>query len=121
MVVITGRVSVKEEEAAKLVADQIVPIDAFDAAAAAAPPSQRRSAQGKKALYLKLPSRSCAQFHKVENLLTIFEGSLPVYMYFEDQKKLMLAPRNLWSLYHPLLIQELERVLGQGNVAIKDK
>lgn len=121
VVVITGRVSVKEEEAAKLVADQIVPIDAFDAAAAAAPPSQRRSAQGKKALYLKLPSRSCAQFHKVENLLTIFEGSLPVYMYFEDQKKLILAPRNLWSLYHPLLIQELERVLGQGNVAIKDK
>ena len=34
---------------------------------------------------MKLPSRHCPEFGKVENLLTIFEGGMPVYMYFEVQ------------------------------------
>ena len=118
VVVINGRVSVKEEENAKLVAEKITPIEEYSANGTAAP----RSAQDKparKGMYLKVPSRSCPQFAKVENLLSIFEGSLPVYIYFEDQKQLTLAPRNLWSMEHELLTCELKRILGDGNVAFK--
>ena len=118
VVVINGRVSVKEEENAKLVAEKITPIEEYSANGTAAP----RSAQEKparKGMYLKVPSRSCPQFAKVENLLSIFEGSLPVYIYFEDQKQLTLAPRNLWSMEHELLTCELKRILGDGNVAFK--
>ena len=118
VVVINGRVSVKEEENAKLVAEKITPIEEYSANGTTAP----RSAQDKparKGMYLKVPSRSCPQFAKVENLLSIFEGSLPVYIYFEDQKQLTLAPRNLWSMEHELLTCELKRILGDGNVAFK--
>ena len=118
VVVINGRVSVKEEENAKLVAEKITPIEEYSANGTAAP----RSAQEKparKGMYLKVPSRSCPQFAKVENLLSIFEGPLPVYIYFEDQKQLTLAPRNLWSMEHELLTCELKRILGDGNVAFK--
>ncbi len=118
VVVINGRVSVKEEENAKLVAEKIVPIEEYSANGAAAPrPAQEKPAR--KGMYLKVPSRSCPQFAKVENLLSIFEGSLPVYIYFEDQKQLTLAPRNLWSMEHELLTCELKRILGDGNVAFK--
>lgn len=117
VVVVTGRVSVKEEENPKLVAEEIVPIDDYD-------PSRRpgtapRRAEGKKGLYLKLPSRSCPQFRKVENLLTIFEGGMPVYMYFEDQKQLTQAPKNLWTVDNDLLYSELRRILGEKAVATK--
>ena len=118
VVVINGRVSVKEEENAKLVAEKITPIEEYSANGAAAPrPAQEKPAR--KGMYLKVPSRSCPQFAKVENLLSIFEGPLPVYIYFEDQKQLTLAPRNLWSMEHELLTCELKRMLGDGNVAFK--
>ena len=118
VVVINGRVSVKEEENAKLVAEKITPIEEYSANEAAAPrPAQDKPAR--KGMYLKVPSRSCPQFAKVENLLSIFEGPLPVYIYFEDQKQLTLAPRNLWSMEHELLTCELKRILGDGNVAFK--
>ncbi len=118
VVVINGRVSVKEEENAKLVAEKITPIEEYSANGAAAPrPAQDKPAR--KGMYLKVPSRSCPQFAKVENLLSIFEGPLPVYIYFEDQKQLTLAPRNLWSMEHELLTCELKRILGDGNVAFK--
>ncbi len=116
--VINGRVSVKEEENAKLVAEKITPIEEYSANGTAAPrPAQEKPAR--KGMYLKVPSRSCPQFAKVENLLSIFEGPLPVYIYFEDQKQLTLAPRNLWSMEHELLTCELKRILGDGNVAFK--
>ena len=118
VVVINGRVSVKDEENAKLVAEKITPIEEYSANGAAAPrPAQEKPAR--KGMYLKVPSRSCPQFAKVENLLSIFEGPLPVYIYFEDQKQLTLAPRNLWSMEHELLTCELKRILGDGNVAFK--
>lgn len=118
VVVINGRVSVKDEENAKLVAEKITPIEEYSANGTAAPrPAQEKPAR--KGMYLKVPSRSCPQFAKVENLLSIFEGSLPVYIYFEDQKQLTLAPRNLWSMEHELLTCELKRILGDGNVAFK--
>ena len=118
VVVINGRVSVKEEENAKLVAEKITPIEEYSANGTAAPrPAQEKPAR--KGMYLKVPSRSCPQFAKVENLLSIFEGPLPVYIYFEDQKQLTLAPRNLWSMEHELLTCELKRILGDGNVAFK--
>ena len=56
---------------------------------------------------------------KVQNLLSIFDGGMQVYMYFADVRQLTLAPRTMWALDHPLLRKELERILGQGNVAVQ--
>ena len=115
VVVINGRVSVKEEENAKLVAEKIVPIAAYTSEGTAQQPEKK----ARKGMYLKVPSQNSAQFAKVENLLSIFEGPLPVYIYFEDRKQLTLAPRNLWSMEHELLTCELKRILGDKNVAFK--
>ncbi len=130
VVVITGRVSVKEEEAAKLVANEIVPIEHYAAASGRGQAAQAGGAaqtapaapQGRpkpQQLWLKLPSQQGRAFDKVKNLLSIFEGDLPVYMYFEDTRQKVRAPRSLWSLDHPLLYQELERILGPGHVATR--
>ena len=115
VVVVTGRVSVKEDEAAKLIVEQIVPIEAYSPAGEAPP----RKSEAPMALYLKMPGRDCPQMHKVQNLLSIFDGGMPVYMYFTDTRQLAIAPRTMWALDHPLLRQELERILGQGNVAVQ--
>ncbi len=58
-------------------------------------------------------------FEDTKNLLRIFEGSFPVYMYFEDTRQKMRAPKSLWCLQNDLLFSELERILGKGSVVIK--
>ena len=124
VVVITGRVSVKEDEAAKLVAETIVPIEQYQARRSENPAAgsmeEKKTQAPKKGLYLKLPSQNSIQFRKVTNLLSgIFDGSMPVYMYFEDRNQLTLAPRSLWALDHELLYPELRRILGDRNVVTK--
>ena len=74
VVVANGRVSVKEEEAARLIVEGVQPIEHYD-------PSQsfgknrvekvRRETGGGEAAgyFLTVPARDCPQMHKVENLL----------------------------------------------------
>ena len=44
---------------------------------------------------------------------------MPVYIRFVDTGKMVLAPRTLWALDHPLLYSELNRILGEENVAVR--
>ena len=39
--------------------------------------------------------------------------------YLEDVKQKLAAPRRLYASGHPLLFQELKRLLGERNVATK--
>ena len=72
-----------------------------------------------KRLYIRLPSRSCPEYAKVINLLEIFDGDMPVIFYLEDVRQKLAAPRRLYASGHPLLFQELKRLLGEHNVATK--
>lgn len=118
VVVIDGRLSVREDEASKLVADSIVPIDRYD---------PKRPYNGRpdpvkeagKRLYIRLPSRECLQYAKVVNLLGIFDGDMPVILYLEDTKQKLAVPRRLYTSGHPLFFKELERIVGAENVATK--
>lgn len=113
--IIKGRFSFRENEGGKVVAEQI-----FDA-------DQYLQTQGKdegnknpkNKLWLKLPSMKSEIFDDVRNLLSIFEGDMPVYFYFEDTGKKGCAPRNMWCVPSEILYSELERVLGKGNVIVQ--
>jgi DNA polymerase-3 subunit alpha len=118
VVVISGRLSVREEEAAKLIAEQITPIDQYDPARPDAVPA-RPSDSGALRLYIRVPSRKCPQTEKVLNLLEIFDGNQPVILYLADTKQKVAVPRRLYTNGHPLFRRELERLLGPGNVAEK--
>lgn len=114
VVVIKGRVSYKEDEPSKLIADSIVDVECYE------PDKIKTDIKStKNGLWLKLSSMRSESFEETKNLLQIFEGNFPVYMYFEDTKQRMLAPKSLWCTQSDLLVSELERVLGAGNVKVK--
>ena len=118
VVVIDGRLSVREDEPAKLMAESIIPIDRYNPAA----PEDYHPDPVKEAprrLYIRLPSRSSREYDKVINLLEIFDGNIPVILYLCDTQKKLAVPRRLYTSGHPLLYRELERLLGKGNVATK--
>ena len=118
VVVIEGRLSVREDEPSKLMAESISPIEGYDPKHPQTnrPNLMRDAAQR---LYVRLPSRSCPEYTKVINLLEIFDGDMPVIFYLEDVKQKLAAPRRLYASGHPLLLQELKRLLGERNVATK--
>ena len=118
VVVIEGRLSVREDEPSKLMAESISPIEGYDPKHPQAnrPDRMRDAAQR---LYIRLPSRSCPQYAKVVNLLEIFDGDMPVIFYLEDTKQKLAAPRRLYTSGHPLFFQELRRLVGEKNIATK--
>ena len=125
VVVANGRVSVKEEEAARLIVEGVQPIEYYD-------PNQsfgknrvekvRRETSGGEATgyFLTVPSRQGPEMHKVENLLcNIFDGgTVKVYFRFADTGQKALA-RHMAIKDDPLLRAELERILGKDHVKVQ--
>lgn len=134
-VFLRGRVSLKEEEAAKLILDDVMTLeeralgpmadrpayqggsqgsprrgDPAAEVAAAPPPSPRAG------VYLHVTSMDAPPVARVKLLLQIFEGGCPVYFQADDTGKLLRAPRTIWCDPNPVLLRELGVTLGSENV-----
>jgi DNA polymerase-3 subunit alpha len=128
-VVIEGRLSVREDEPAKLMAEMIVPVEQYHPGNAPARGGAERGGAPRQnaaqnapqpRLYIRLPSKSSVQYEKVLNLLELFDGGqMPVVLYLEDTRQKLGVPSRLYTTGHPLLMAELERLLGKANVATK--
>lgn len=123
VIVVSGRVSYKEDEGTRLVAEQIAPVDEYDSSRGFATPAGQGTtlapAPQKKVvgLWLLVPSRQSREMQRIENLLrNIFDGPMPVYFKFEDSGQRMRAPQSLWANDVPILRRELERILGPDHV-----
>ena len=126
VVVANGRVSVKEDEAARLIVEGVQPIETYDPGKNFGMNRVERvkretSGGGAAGYFLTVPSRDSAQMHKVENLLcNIFDGgTVRVYFRFQDTGRAMLA-RHMAVKDDPLLRAELERILGKDCVKVQD-
>ena len=119
---VRGRVSVHEEEAAKLVANEASLLtDPIAPSASAGNASEREEAPRKKmrsGLYLKVPSKSSREFERAMKLLAVFEGETPVYFYFNDEKLLKCAPRAKFVQFNDVLFGELKKQLGEDAVKL---
>jgi len=69
-------------------------------------------------LYLRLPEEASPLMTDVKKLLTFFSGETPVYVYFEKEKRLTVAPKKLWVMENNILIEKLSALLGADNVKL---
>lgn len=114
VILLKGRLSLREEESAKLVLES-----------AGAPPDEAGSAKGSsskkklcRGLFLRFETRSARQVRKSEALLTIFEdGFLPVYYYFKDSEEYDQRPFTITP--NEPLYKELRRLNGEANVIVQ--
>ena len=126
VVVLSGRISVREEEDPKLLCERVWTVEERQAQkvrpnpAAGGTPVQAQ--KGKRpGLYLKVPSRQGRQMERAQNLLEIFEGPTPVYVFFQDTQKVSLAPRSLWIFVNDVLLRQLAELLGEENVRLVER
>ena len=72
-------------------------------------------------LYLKLTSPSSQTVSNIQSLLRSYPGTNPVYLYFTENKKLALAGRNNWVNLNTPLVVQLQELLGNENVKVKEE
>ena len=81
------------------------------------PRPQAISPRQAQKLYLRVPDLSCHLFRKVENLIEIFDGSMPV-IYYDNSTKSYIPSQYRISLT-PACFAELKHLLGDDNVVPK--
>ena len=109
MVLIQGKISLRDEKEPQILVDSIRPIgDVYEL-------ELRQEKNRKKKLWLKLNSTDKKALEHVELLLTMFPGDEQLVVYFEDTKKRMAAP----CIVHEALIAELQETYGEDRVAVK--
>lgn len=120
VVVINARISAKDDETVSLICNRFQTIDEYlkhkgEKLLTVNPVINKKS----DSLYIKVQDDRSDQYKKAISLTSVFFGKTPLYIYLEEEKKLVLAPKKLWVDISSELIGELIAILGEENVAIK--
>lgn len=139
LVVLHGRLSIREEEAPKLLVEKLIPLEAWhpEESAPAAPmgqstarpvPSPKRhtseapkltdaqaAAKAPRKLYLRL---NRPQMDAASSTLSLYPGSVPVYLHLPAEKMTLLAPKTGWCDASDGCLNRLNALLGAENVKL---
>lgn len=139
LVVLHGRLSIREEEAPKLLVEKLIPLEAWhpeESAPAATmgpstarpvPPPKRHTSEAPKLtdaqaaakaprkLYLRL---NRPQMDAASSALSLYPGSVPVYLHLPAEKMTLLAPKTSWCDASDGCLNRLNALLGAENVKL---
>ena len=111
--VVSGRISVRDEKEAQVMVDTIRPLSDLGALPAASAHMQEKKEQRK--LFLRMDSTNTAGLRRLELLLSMFPGEDTLVTYFPNLKK----QRSARCVIHDALVDELKERFGDENVVIK--
>ena len=116
-VVITGRLSVRDDKDPQIVINRARPISDYSQQPQVpeqqVPASKPQVRSGK--LYLKIPSEQSPSYRKVKAILNMFPGSSEVVLYFADTR----LRRGTCCTLAENMLRELQNLLGTENVVVK--
>lgn len=135
VVFIEGRLSLKEEEAPKIVCQRLEPyleetktdppaVHTANEPSSSYPESRDReektmaptSKKTKKGLFIKLANAQCREVKQCQRILDLFSGNTPVYFYFEDTGKYVVPVNGSGSQVNEPMLRELMRIAGNDNI-----
>ena len=120
-VVITGRLSVRDDKDPQIVINRARPMTDFEGGGPEEPVELRFA--GRPAprllpgdtLYLKLTAESDPRYRKVRAIVNMFPGNSVVKVFFADTRKM----RGARAAIDSRMVDELKKVLGDTNVVVK--
>ncbi len=142
-VVVEARISSREDEETKLVADRFLiveqaknvpfmqnqgyrPKQTYNSepvfAQSAQPTVQPERKAPIKGLFIRVPSQISNEYKKAMEFLAVFDGLTPLYINFADTQKTVKAPTRLWvdtTTDNGYVVSRLEKILGPENVKMK--
>ena len=120
VIAVSGTLSCEEEKGAKILVNAVYKPNSIPEKAQQSGASQpAKKAQSKhRGLFLKFTDANDERIKKAKVITSIFEGELPLYFYFEDEKKYHLQNRSEFVDVNETMLCELRRILGDENVAV---
>ncbi len=121
VVFVRGRISTKDSEI-KLIPDtiELATDELLQKLSSESAESKKETKKKRRGLFLKISKENETKIESVKNLLSIFEGDLPVYFYHEETKEYeFLGKDNLIWINDPLK-RELTEILGKDNVVVQN-
>lgn len=112
IVLIHGRVSVREDEDTKIVCEAVESCPSESSL----PPPQKPEKKKAKGLFLRFDTESSPQVECCRKLLAIFDGNTPLYYFFSDTKEYRRNPIRQGIDVNSVLLRELRKILGDANV-----
>ena len=113
-VVITGRLSLRDDKEPQIVINRARPISDF-AEGTPKPAAQQPQPPRQGTLYLRLPGEEGKLYPKVRAILNMFPGEGNVVLYFADTGR----RRGTRAVLAQSMLSELKNLLGEGNVVVK--
>ena len=113
-VVITGRLSLRDDKEPQIVINRARPMSDFANQQDVPAPVERPKVLA-GTLYLRLPTEEGALFPKIRAILNMFPGESQAVVYFADTKQRRGTRCSLDSR----MLAELKNVLGEENVVVK--
>ncbi|MDO5400400.1 MAG: DNA polymerase III subunit alpha [Eubacteriales bacterium] len=115
-VVITGRLSLREDKEPQIVINRARPISDYSEAPGMDQPEPPPKPQVRTGtLYLRLPGESDRSYAKTRAILNMFPGGSQAVLYFADTRQ----RRGTRCELRENMLRELENLLGKGNVVLK--
>lgn len=114
-VVITGRVSLRDDKDPQIVVNRARPMSDFADNRREEPPREAPKVLPGGTLYLKLRSEDDPRYRKVKAVVNMFPGDGMVKLFFDDTRKM----RGTRAAFDSRMLEELARVLGNENVVLK--
>ena len=128
-VVISGKISVREEEEPKLLAEKVTRLADWEKAGEPAgsrkPAKEEKqprltdaqaAAQAEKKLFLRIGRKD---MEKASAILALDPGEIPAYMHIPEEKITLLSPRENWCGCSELSLARLKGAFGAENVVLK--
>ena len=109
-VVITGRLSIRDDKEPQIVINRARPMSDFSEKQ-----TIREPVTSETVVYLRLPSETSPLFGKIRAILNMFPGNNQAVVYFEDTK----IRKGTKCYPDENMLAELVRVLGEENVVVK--
>ena len=106
VVAIQGRVSLREDEAPKLICNSLKFADDKEAP--------------RRELWLKKRAGGGVSDNDIMRILKEYPGNIPVIVYDEEIKKAMRLPPSLFVAERPIMREHLTAMLGDGAVVVKE-
>ena len=114
-VVVTGRLSLRDDKEPQIVINRARPISDFEGNTPEPEPQPVQQGPRTGTLYLRLPGEDQTLYPKVKAILNMFPGDSGVVLYFADTKQ----RRGTRCVLMDSMLRELKNVLGEGNVVLK--
>lgn len=123
LIVIRGRFN-EQEENSKIFAEELKSLNKDQMVVKTSASTSERQMRAKKSpvrLYLRFDgvNNQPDKINAVQDLLQSHQGEVPVYFYFPQEKKMLLAEDDYWCSNEGSLLTELSVLMGIENLQLK--